>query len=584
MKRIILSLLLLVFYANSKADYEVYLNVHKIDNIYYRITSDSETERTCNVSYLYYRDWRKRYGEYGTIEHFPFYGKDSINIPSQVTIMGDEFTVTGIDEYTFYKCERIVYVSIPSTVRSIGDYAFQECSALKTIILPDSLESLGVGCFKVSGIESFVLPRKIKSINNSLLYYCRALKQVTLHENLDSIGPNSFTNCSNLHEISIPESVTYIGDQSFWKCVALSEILIPKNVTHLGKHFVQNGYNTSLSAINVDPGNKSYCSIEGVLYDKQKTKLMICPERFEGDLIIPETVTTLDADVFRYCRNIKSVTFPDGLKSIGKHSFRETNIISSISLPKNLESIGDSCFIDSYIPSITIPASTTFIGKNALAGNGFTEIIVDENNPNYSSRDGVFYNKDFSELIIYPRGKAAKSFVVPGQVKTICDDAFAYNPSYETYPSPLETIEIENGVEVIGRDNFVHFTNLKTVSLPASMKEVQYRSFWDCDNLFEVTVYAPTPPIANQSDLADRNRKLHVLPECVDIYKSSSYWSKFGRIIGDAVAGMEGISTDTDNQFRQFFTIDGKPTESMNPGKILVQKSSSGESKKIIVR
>ena len=56
------------------------------------------------------------------------------------------------------------------------------------------------------------------------------------------------------------------------------------------------------------------------------------------------------------------------------------------------------------------------------------------------------------------------------------------------------------------------------------------------------------------------------------------------RIIGDAVAGMEGIPLDLDYKDSQFFTIDGKPTESMNPGKILVQKSSSGESKKIIVR
>ncbi len=599
MKRFFLSFLLLMLFANSKADGAYTQEVYKVDNIYYRITS--ETERTCSASYLSYW-WTRDFG-FLPLQNYPQY--ESLTIPSQVSIFGDEFTVTGIDDYTFYGSKKLVSISIPNTVKTIGDYAFLECRVLKTISLPNDLEFLGEGCFSYTRIESFAFPHKINKVNNFLFSDCYSLNQVTFHEKMDSIGTYSFKNCglkdisipegisyigknafygcTSLEDISFPESLTYIDDEAFSGCIKLTKLFIPKNVIHLGTKFVNNEYDAIINEINVDQENKIYSSIDGILYDKQKTRLILCPRMYEGDLFLPETVNSLDNFSFVNCRSIKSITFPYSLKSIGKQCFSGAQIISSISLPSNVESIGDSCFMNSYIPSISIPASTTFIGNDALAGNGFTEIIVDESNPNYSSRDGVFYNKDFSELIIYPRGKAAKSFVVPGQVKTICDYAF-YNLSYQTYPSPLETIEIENGVEIIGRHNFQHFPNLKTVSLPASMKLIKYGSFHYCDNIYDVTVYATTPPEIEDVGLAASNRKLHVLPECLDIYKSSRYWSKFGRIVGDAVAGIEEITIDPDNQDSQFFTIDGKPAESMKSNRIMIRKSSFGQSEKIIVR
>ena len=143
-------------------------------------------------------------------------------------------------------------------------------------------------------------------------------------------------------------------------------------------------------------------------------------------------------------------------------------------------------------------------------------------------------------------------------------------------------ISFENGLEGMGIDNFHYFKNLTTVELPASIKTIG-RNFYDCDNIQDVTIYATTPP-SDAGYLPDSNRKLHVLPECVNLYKNKTPWSGFGRIIGDAVAGMEGIPTDTDNQDRQFFTIDGKPAESMKSNRIMIRKSSLGQSEKIIVR
>ena len=577
MKRFVILLSILVISTGINARQQD--NNFKIGDLYYRIIS--EEERTCEVVA----------GNYQNKE---------FTIPSHVTIIGDEFTVIGINNRAFCAFGYLESITFPQTIRYIGDSTFYNCFQLKSIELPDNLESIGEGCFSLSHIESIKIPDKIRVIKRNTFSHC-SLKKVIFPEELDSIESEAFCQCHGLtdispfpegtiyigerafrmcpvNEITLPESLKYIGESAFEDC-RIQELYIPKNVVYLGYKFVAPNIFSCLSAINVNPENDFYSSIDGVLYDKQMTRLIVCPKMYEGNLTLPETITSIDDFCFYLCNNIESITFPKGLKSIGEYGFYYANVLSSLSLPENLESIGNRCFAYSSIPSVSIPASISYLGKEAFKGNGFTEFICDEGNPNYATIDGVLYNRDLSELIAYPNLKPTETFVVPGHVKSICDYAFYCN--WEK-PSPLTTISFENGLEGMGIDNFHYFKNLTTVELPASIKTIG-RNFYDCDNIQDVTIYATTPP-SDAGYLPDSNRKLHVLPECVNLYKNKTPWSGFGRIIGDAVAGMEGIPLDLDYKDSQFFTIDGKPTESMNPGKILVQKSSSGESKKIIVR
>ena len=578
MKRFFILLSILVISTGINARHQD--NNFRIGDLYYKITS--EEDRTCVVV-----------GATLRISEFV--------IPSHVTIIGDEFTVIGINKYAFISNHDITSISCPPTIRFIGDSAFYHCSRLKSIELPDSLESIGEMCFSLSGIESIKIPDKIRVIKKNTFFAC-SLKKVIFPEELDSIESEAFYQCGGLtdispfpegtiyigerafqmcpvNEITLPESLKYIGESAFEDC-RIQELYIPKNVVYLGYKFVAPNIFSCLSAINVNPENDFYSSIDGVLYDKQMTRLIVCPKMYEGNLTLPETITSIDDFCFYLCNNIESITFPKGLKSIGKYSFYYANVLSSLSLPENLESVGDHCFAYSSIPSIFISASISYLGKEAFSGNGFTEFICDEGNPNYATIDGLLYNKDLSELIAYPSLKPTETFVVPGHVKAICDFAFYCN--WEK-PSPLTTISFENGLEGMGIDNFHYFKNLTTVELPASIKTIGRNSFYGCDNIQDVTIYATTPP-SNAGHLPDSNRKLHVLPECVDLYKNRTPWSWFGRIIGDAVAGMEGIPLDLDYKDSQFFTIDGKPAESMKSNRIMIRKSSLGQSEKIIVR
>ena len=121
-------------------------------------------------------------------------------------------------------------VSIPSSVKVIGSGAFSSCSSLSSIIIPNGVTEIGASAF-VS---------------------CTSLNSIILSNSVVSIGNNAFSNCTSLKSITIPSSVGKIDPTSFYFC-------------------------TSLKEINVEPGNPNYCSVDGVLYSKDKTELICVP-------------------------------------------------------------------------------------------------------------------------------------------------------------------------------------------------------------------------------------------------------------------------------------------------------------------
>ncbi len=121
-------------------------------------------------------------------------------------------------------------VSIPSSVKVIGSGAFSNCSSLSSIIIPNGVTEIGASAFAA----------------------CTSLNSIILSNSVVSIGNNAFSNCTSLKSITIPSSVLKIESTSFGSC-------------------------TNLMEINVDPSNPNYCSVDGVLYSKDKTELICVP-------------------------------------------------------------------------------------------------------------------------------------------------------------------------------------------------------------------------------------------------------------------------------------------------------------------
>ncbi len=275
-----------------------------------------------------------------------------------------------------------------------------------------------------------------------------------------SIGEGAFADCDSLRNVTIPESVKNIGENAFNSCDGLTSLTIPNSVTSIGEGAFYKCEN--LSSINVDANNKIYSSVNGVLYNKGRTELIVYPAgKMDASFTIPNSVTGIAAGAFAGCKYLTSILIPNSVKSIGEMAFS----------------------ICSGLISVTIPSSVTSIGDRAFFSSGkLKNISVDSNNKNYASAGGVLYNKNKTELIIYPAGKADTSFTIPNSVICITEAAFFGCES-------LTKVTIPSSVMDIGDEAFMNCISLGNVTVPDSVIKIGVLSFCSCTGLTSITIY-----------------------------------------------------------------------------------------------
>ena len=230
-------------------------------------------------------------------------------------------SVTSIGNGTFYDCNNLTSINIPEGVTSIGGYAFCECSSLTSIEIPSSLTI----------------------IRDNTFHNCRSLTNITIPEGVTSIGEYAFKGCSSLTSIEIPSSVTSIGSWAFNSCQSLTNIKIPERVMSIGHGAFYEC--RSLTGINVEENNQNYCSEDGVLFNKDKTKIIRYPEGKHGSqYVIPNSVTSIGDYAFWMCSSLTSIEVPSSVTSIESGAFRECSRLTSIEIPSSVTSIKDQAF------------------------------------------------------------------------------------------------------------------------------------------------------------------------------------------------------------------------------------------------
>jgi len=347
-----------------------------------------------------------------------------------------------------------------------------------------------------------------------------------------AIGDNAFLEETGVTNVTIPSSVNTIGANAFAQS-GLTSVAIPGTVTSIGAGAFANC--NDLTNATIENGVPSIGA----------SAFNDCPAL--ATVTLPSSVIGIEPYAFGSCRSLTNLTFSNGLISVGDGAFEATGM-TSITLPGSITVIGEGAFYDcSALTNASIPSSVTSIGINAFSSTGLKAITVDVENSNYSSVDGVLFDKSQTTLIQYPGGLVG-TYTIPIGVASIGESAFAdcrdltgvaipdsvsdiSSNAFQSCDS-LTSITIPNGVTSIGNSTFANCFYLRSVTIPGSVGSIGENAFASCMSLSKVTMANGVGSIADNAFIGCGRLESITIPASVtnigpDALSSSAQQPKF---------------------------------------------------------
>lgn len=310
---------------------------------------------------------------------------------------------------------------VPSFALTNGDFDYTVANELtktayitayngtdETVVIPSEIDGYMIYCIynnafsKNSTMVNVVIPDSITTIGVWAFYRCTKLESVNLSKNITSIHPEAFTGCSSLTSINVsdensnycdidgvlynkamtrlikcPEnkagdfvmvdSVTTLSATAFSGCQKLTSITFGKDYIFDKATSYAFNLTTNIENYYVNENNNTLSSIDGVLYNKDGSSLIMCPRKRSGDFIVNEQTTEIYGHAFLDCSNLKSIQIPNTVTTIGYGAFKSCTGLTEIVLPENLNIVED--FLFSYCTSllkVVIPKNVKEIKQYAF--------------------------------------------------------------------------------------------------------------------------------------------------------------------------------------------------------------------------
>lgn len=332
-------------------------------------------------------------------------------------------TLLNMGGDTFFNCKNLQRISIPKNVSTMGNNPFAGCPLVEVMnespyyklingaLYTSDMETM-IYCSISGNNDTFVVPDGVKVICKHTFFLCDRLKTIDLPSTLQKMENNPFSGCSKLSlinhskayfikddviyngfrtavvgslnkissdELIILEGVKTINRNSFWNCKGISKIVFPKSLVDIG-------YNPFVGCSNINFVSKtpSFCVVDGILFNKDKSKIICYPAwKAVGHVCIPESVTALERGTFSGC---------DKMTSINLH---------------NINIINKSCFTNCVsLETIYISDFVTYVGEWAFAycenlkSVSVNERTVIDNNAFSNCQASIIYRKEYSNYVI----------------------------------------------------------------------------------------------------------------------------------------------------------------------------------------
>jgi len=355
-------------------------------------------------------------------------------IPEKVIV--DECTKT-IDYSAFADCNNLYEIEIPQGVVNIGEKAFARLDNLKNIDIPDSVTNITTLAFyRCNGLVSVQVPGSVTAIKNGTFRECNNLKKVILNEGVAKIEGSAFVFCSSLEQIKLPQSLMSIGSGAFDNCTSLISVELPDNAIISSNTFKEC---KNLSDIVISDTNNNYIVKNGILYNKNMTRILCYPAGIKDtEFFVPDTVKTIGDFAFYGTKALESINIPDSVTNIGTDAFGECSGLKEVVIPDSVTSMGEAVFYKctslekvKLSVNITSPNPAVFQYCSSLK-----EVVLPES-MKFISFFMFSYCKEITNIVLPDKLNSVlrsafqncdnlKNITVPKNVTTIQDYAFGY--------------------------------------------------------------------------------------------------------------------------------------------------------------
>ncbi len=394
-------------------------------------------------------------------------------------------SITSIGRSAFDSCKELESISIPNGVTVIPEWTFNDCMALRNVVIPDSVTSIKKSAFRGCRVlESISIPSNVTSIDTEAFSGCASLERISIPDGITVIYQSTFDGCTSLKEVSLPDSLTKIDFYAFEECISLESISIPRKVNSLSSDSFSGCI--GLKTVSVDENNEAFISVDGVLYSKDLSKLILYPSSRAGEAYsIPDSTLVIGEDAFTNCKYLKSVKIPVSIRAVVGY----TNF--------------SNCF-------------------------ALTDFIVEEGNEYYRDDDGVLLR--WNSIEKYPAGRKGE-YIIPDYITDISSGAFV-SCKYLTDItlqenitgigdmafsgcSSLQNITIPDSVESLGYSAFEGCTSLENITLSNSITEIESNTFSDCSSLQSISIPNNVTSIGNYAFAECDNLQSITIPNSV---------------------------------------------------------------------